>query len=64
MLIPELVLDLGGEQGGSEIWGNGSWFGDPWPTMRPGPRGSETLGHPGSAGSHRRAENGSRGPTG
>ena len=46
---------------GSAVGGPGdyqSWFGGPGPTWRPGLSGSQALGHPGSAGSHRRVENG------
>jgi hypothetical protein len=69
-LIPGLVLDFrdtrvwGAGGGESEIWENGSWFRDPWPSVRPRPRGSQTLGHPCSVGSHRRAENRMGAPTG
>ena len=51
-----------GRKAQSEMWGNQSWLGVPRPAVRPGPWGSQTLGHPGTAGSFRRAENGVRGP--
>lgn len=37
-------------------------LGVPRPVTRTGLWGSQTLGHPGTTGSHRRAENGSQGP--
>jgi hypothetical protein len=49
-----------GDKAQSEAWDSGAGLGFPGLQGGWGPPGSQALGHPGAAGSHRRAENGVR----
>lgn len=55
--LPQDLVDTALRLRNLSVGHSQSWPWGPWAARRPGPSGSQALGHSGAAGSHGRAEN-------